>query len=201
LSSLIDTVMEHTLVYRAWQAPFAERKFAPVIRHNDLGAVRSVLDVGCGPGTNAAHFGGSEYVGIDINPSYIASAQRRYAGDFRAADICTYEPGPGDSFDFVLVNSFLHHVDDPEVKRILGQVRGLLTGDGHVHVLELLLPGDRSLAHRLAEWDRGAYPRYLNDWAQLFEEEFETVVLEPYPLGVRGLTLWNMVYFKGRVRA
>jgi SAM-dependent methyltransferase len=192
--------MERTLVYRAWQAPFAERKFAPVTRHNDLGAVRRVLDVGCGPGTNATHFERSDYLGIDINPLYIESARRRHRRDFRVVDVCTYEADPGDRFDFVLVNSFLHHVDGSEVRRILRQVRGLLTGDGHVHVLELLLPDDRSLAHRLAKWDRGDYPRLLSEWAQLFDEQFETVALEPYPLGIRGLTLWNMVYFKGRAR-
>ena len=57
-------------VYRAWQAPFAEQKLAPVMRHNVMGAVRRVLDVGCGPGTNAPHFEGLDYLGLDINPDY-----------------------------------------------------------------------------------------------------------------------------------
>jgi hypothetical protein len=34
----------------------------------------------------------------------------------------------------------------------------------------------------------------------MFAESFEPVVFEPYPLGLAGVTLWNMVYFKGRRR-
>jgi hypothetical protein len=32
------------------------------------------------------------------------------------------------------------------------------------------------------------------------EVELEPVVFEPYPLGAAGMTFWNMIYFKGRVR-
>jgi SAM-dependent methyltransferase len=195
---LTDHVMERTLVYRAWQAPFAERKFAPILRHNDLGKVHRVLDVGCGPGTNARHFAGSDYLGIDINPSYVASARKRYERDFRVVDVCDYEVDLGERFDFVLVNSFLHHVETEQVRRILSQVCALLTDDGHVHVLELVLPSGRSVARQLARWDRGDYPRPLGDWKRLFSERFEQELLEPYPLGLPGVTFWNMVYFKGR---
>ena len=34
--SALDRLMENVHVYRLWQAPFAEQKFAPVVRHNDL---------------------------------------------------------------------------------------------------------------------------------------------------------------------
>jgi SAM-dependent methyltransferase len=192
--------MERTLVYRVWQAPFSARKFAPIRRHNNLGTVRRVLDVGCGPGTNTRHFRGAHYLGIDINPSYVASARKRSGREFVVGDVRSYEVDQSQRFDFVLVNSFLHHIDTEHVGRILSRVRRLLVEDGHVHVLELVLPAEQSLARRLAEWDRGDYPRPLSEWERLFNEQFEPVVLEPYPLGLRGVTLWNMVYFKGRPR-
>jgi SAM-dependent methyltransferase len=198
--NVIDTVMQRTLVYRVWQAPFAERKFAPILKHNDLGKVRRVLDVGCGPGTNAHHFDGREYVGIDINPSYVESARKRHRREFRVVDVRAYEVDGGERFDFVLMNSFLHHIETKDIRRILSHVRTLLTQDGHVHVLELVLPSRRSVARRMARWDRGDYPRSLSDWNRLFSEHFEPVAVEPYPLGLPGVTLWNMVYFKGRPR-
>jgi hypothetical protein len=34
----------------------------------------------------------------------------------------------------------------------------------------------------------------------MFSTAFEPVVFEPYPLGTAGMTLWNMIYFKGRAR-
>lgn len=86
LRRFADRAFELPIVYRTIQAPFAEAKLAPFFRGLKARSVRSVLDVGCGPGTNAAHFAHLDYTGIDINPDYIASARRRHAGRFVAGD-------------------------------------------------------------------------------------------------------------------
>ena len=54
------------------------------------------------------------------------------------------------------------------------------------------------MAKALARADRGDFPRPLRVWRELFSAFFEPVACFPYPLGVLGVTLWNMVYFKGR---
>lgn len=59
-----DRLLEHPAVYRAWQAPFAAQKFAPVERWLRTHEVQRVLDVGCGAGTNAGRFDGVDYVGL-----------------------------------------------------------------------------------------------------------------------------------------
>lgn len=74
--STLTRILEQPLSYRLWQAPFAEAKFAPALRHNDLTRVRRILDVGCGPGTNAHHFEGIDYLGIDLNPRYVTWPMR-----------------------------------------------------------------------------------------------------------------------------
>ncbi len=199
--TLATAVLEHPLVYRLWQSPFAAGKLAPVLSHNDLGRVRRVLDVGCGPGTNTAYFARSDYLGIDINPHYIAWAGRRYQRPFVAADITSYRLPDGERFDFVLVNSFLHHLSGEDTGRILGAVARTLTPDGFVHILDLVLPAEPSLARWLARRDRGQYARPLEEWRRLFERTFEVVLFEPYAVGLPGLPMWNMVYCKGRVRA
>jgi SAM-dependent methyltransferase len=199
--SLKDALLERSLVYRAWQAPFAERKLAPLFAHNDLARVRRVLDVGCGPGTNAPHFAHTDYLGIDINPRYVADARRRHGRAFVAADVTEYRVDAAERFDFILVNSLFHHLDDAGTGRVLAHLRELLSDDGHIHVLDLVLPPRPSLARRLARWDRGEHPRPLAAWRQLFEQAFATEVFEPYPLGALGVELWSMVYFKGRARA
>jgi hypothetical protein len=38
--SLSGAILEHSLVYRLWQAPFAEQEFSPVLAHNDLSRTR-----------------------------------------------------------------------------------------------------------------------------------------------------------------
>lgn len=197
---LAVAIMEQPLGYRLWQAPFAERKLAPLFKHTDRRSLRRVLDVGCGPGTNTHHFAQADYLGIDINPRYIESAKRRHGRAFITADVTAYRVADSERFDCILVNSFLHHVDTDDVRRILHHLGTLLTPDGHVHILDLVLPANASVGRVLARLDRGEFPRPLTDWYQLFTQAFESVVFEPYPLGGLGIAFWQMVYFKGRVR-
>ena len=198
--NLAASALERTWVYRAWQAPFANQKFAPVLAHNPIQEVRRVLDVACGPGTNTKFFTDADYLGIDFNARYIEDARQRYGRNFEVADVRSYVAAPEDRFDFVLVNSFLHHLNTPDVVSILTHLKSLLTPDGHIHMLELVLPEKPSIARLLAHWDRGQFARPLDEWRNIFEGLFETVVFEPYPLTGMGVTLWNMVYFKGRLR-
>lgn len=193
-------LLEIPFVYRLWQAPFAESKLEPLHRHNDLSAVRRVLDVGCGPGTNAPHFRGTEYLGLDINPGYVERARARYGMRFEVADVTEYQVRD-EPFDFILVNSFFHHVDDQAADRILGHLATLLTDDGRLHVLDLVLPAERSPARLLALMDRGEHPRPLEAWRALLGRRFGLEVFEPYALGLGSLALWRMVYFRGVSRA
>lgn len=198
--SLTEALLENPVVYRLWQAPFANRKLTPVFAHTDLNAVRRVLDVGCGPGTNAPHFKDNYYLGLDFNPKYIESARRRFNGEFIVADVTKYKVETNTRFDFILVNSILHHIDDANTSRILQHLSELLTPDGHVHILELVDPQKPGIAKLLARWDRGQFARPLNQWREIFSRHFEPEVFEPYSLSAVGVPLWNMIYFKGCAR-
>jgi SAM-dependent methyltransferase len=198
--SLSESLLERTFVYKLWQAPFAEQKFAPILVHNDLGRVRRVLDVACGPGTNTHHFAAADYLGVDVNERYIQSARQRHGRNFLAADVRDFKTGPNDRFDFILVNSFLHHLNTLDSINILAHLQSLLTADGYIHMLELVLPERRSVSRALARLDRGKFARSLEEWRILFDSLFETVVFEAYPLTGAGTILWKMVYFKGKSR-
>ncbi len=198
--SLLSYLLEQTPVYSLWQAPFAAEKLAPVLAHNDIRQARRVLDVGCGPDTNTHLFGHADYLGVDINPGYIEHARRKHNRRYVVADVTTYEDAAGGDFDFILINSFLHHIDTPSAHKILERLRTWLSPDGHMHILELVAPGDRSIAQLFANCDRGKYPRPLADWRELFEAHLDIVVFEPYTLRALGIGLWNMVYCKGKAK-
>jgi SAM-dependent methyltransferase len=193
-------VMENTLAYRLWQAPFADEKFAPIAAHNDLQRVRRVLDVGCGPGTNAAYFAHAEYTGIDMNEAYLEHARRKFGRTFIAADVTQYRVAESERFDFILLNSLLHHIDDSGAEKLLGRLATLLTDDGHVHIIDLLLPEETSVARFLARADRGDHPRPMAQWREMFTKCFDAVVFEPFTLRRMGVDLWRLVYFKGRAK-
>ena len=97
MNEAVVRLLERPGVYLAWQRPFVASKLAPVWRHNDRSTIRRVLDVGCGPGTNSAEFSGLDYLGVDLNPSYIEHARRRHGPHFEVADVRTDAvPGRGD---------------------------------------------------------------------------------------------------------
>ena len=198
--SLIDLILRQPLAYRLWMAPFAAAKLEPVLRHNDVRSIKRVLDVGCGPGTNAPSFAHADYVGVDLNEQYVASARKRFGRTFVAADVRGNDFPVGSGFDCILVNSLLHHLDLESSRGLLRRLAELLTPDGHVHILELVMPTSLSVARALAHADRGDYPRPLADWKTLFNEVFDEVLLEPYQLTGGPITLWQMVYFKGRLK-
>lgn len=194
---LVARLLEQPAVYRAWQAPFAEEKFAPVARALARRPPRRVLDVGCGPGTNAARFAGLEYVGIDHNPRYLREARAHHRGTFVCADLATADLSHLGHFDTVLVNSFLHHLPDEAVDALLMRLVPRLSSDGHLHVLELVRPDQVSLPSLMAYLDRGRYARSLVAWRALFDRHLDVEVFAPYRFG---FGLWAMVHVQGRGR-
>ena len=134
--------------------------------------------------------------GIDINDGYIADARRRHSRDFRVADVTRLTPGTIEPADMVLVNSLLHHLDDEETHRTLSSLPQLVTADGMVHILDLVLPDALSPARALAKLDRGRYPRRVDDWRSIVSSHFHEQIFEPYTYA----GLWAMVYFRGSVK-
>jgi len=198
--NVLNYLLEQTAVYSLWQAPFATAKLAPLFAHNNLRRARRVLDVGCGPGTNTALFADAEYLGVDINPKYIAHARRKHRRPFVVADVSLYEELPATGYDFILVNSFLHHLDTPDNARILQRLQAWLSSDGYIHLLELVMPPNSSASQFLARADRGKFVRPIEEWRGLFETHLDIAIFEPYPVRVMGTTLWNMVYCKARAK-
>lgn len=190
--------MDNATAYRLWQASFLRDKFKPIIRHNDLSTIRRVLDIGCGPGTNCFFFTRNNYLGIDINSGYVDYARRRFGRRFEVADATIYMPPIGEKFDFVLMNSLLHHINDGGVQRILSNVENMVTHDGHVHIVDLVLPQERGIPRYLAMNDRGDFGRPIAQWRELFETYFQPVIFEPFQVKLMGVSLWQVFYFKGR---
>lgn len=200
MNALVARIMEEPWVYRLWMAPFASQKLKPVLARIDLARVRRVLDVGCGPGTNTWIFSAADYIGVDINPNYIKSARRRHNRTFIEADVTTYQVNEGERFDLILINSLLHHLDEGATLRLLDHLKGLLTDDGRIHVLELVMPEAPSVARFLARHDRGPYAQSLEGWTALVSRTLEPVTVEPYRVRCFGVTLWNMVHYVGRAK-
>src|SRR5205085_2147715 len=85
-----------------------------------------LLDVACGTGVASARAAamGARVTGVDFSPEMIAEARRRHRTiEFQTADAEAL-PFPDASFDAVLANFGIHHVERPE--RAIAEVRRVL---------------------------------------------------------------------------
>jgi SAM-dependent methyltransferase len=189
----VDRALEVPVVYRAWQAFHNREKLAYVSSRIAPRPGLRVVELGCGPGTNVHLFSGCRYTGIDINPEYIATARRLYPEhEFVCADLRDYDFASV-PYDWVLVNSFLHHLDDADVRATLASIARISAA--RVLVLELVLPARPSVARMLARMDRGRFARSLDAWRNLLAGTLrireETAVL----IRRGGVLLYELVGF------
>jgi SAM-dependent methyltransferase len=188
-------LLSHPAVYRLWQAPFAAQKLRPVLGSGAIANASRVLDVGCGPGTNARSFADAEsYVGVDISERYVAYASKHFAGDFRVADVTAGQRGLG-QFDLILMNSLMHHLDDVAARRLLASLPALLTPGGEVQIVDLVL-SERGIPRRLAVADRGDFPRTIQGWQELISGALQVKEIRPFHVGLGPLALWELVYVR-----
>ncbi len=195
VDGVIARVFENTLAYRLTQLLFVEQKLRPVLRSADFRGAHRVLDVACGPGTNTRYFQGKDYLGLDINPRYVDYARRRYGRTFEVADLTTHRFPFG--YDLVLVNSFFHHLNDAQARDVLHRLRPALSDGGHIHVIDLLVPERPGPARLFSRLDRGHFARPLAEWRLLLGEAFRPVSIDTFTVGLFGVTLWNLVHFRG----
>jgi SAM-dependent methyltransferase len=128
---------------------------------------RRVLDVGCGIGNYRDSFG-ENYVGVDINPDYIETARRRFAGRFEVMDAADLHP-IGGSFDDVVTIATTHHLTDEQFVAMVGGGLRLLRKGGAFHIIDAILPVSPNVAFK-SFWfalDRGRYPRRIEAMRRL----------------------------------
>jgi SAM-dependent methyltransferase len=191
-----DLFLSRPWIYRAWQAPFVRQKLRPFQDRHTPDDTKRVIDVGCGPGTNARLFSPGNYVGVDLSEKYVIDARRRLGHRFEVWDIT--QPGPNlGTFDMALVNSVLHHLSDDETKTVFRALPWYLNQGATVHIVDLVLPEDRSLARTLARLDRGDFPRSLDHWRELFGGLMTIHHFQPFRVGLMGTRMWDMVYVEG----
>ena len=99
----------------------------------------SVLEIGCGLGTDGAQFAkaGAQYTGIDLTEAAIDLARKRFeisglAGEFRVADAENLDFAD-DSFDRVYSHGVLHHT--PDTARAVAEIRRVLKPGGRAIVM------------------------------------------------------------------
>jgi SAM-dependent methyltransferase len=119
-----------------WTGPF----LAPLRQ----AGVRTVLELGCGTGNDAARLASEGYsvTAVDVSGEAIERARARFASlaTFLVADVTRRLPFPDASFDAVMSNVAVHMFPDDVTRAVFAQVGRLVRADGlfvfHVNSLQ-----------------------------------------------------------------
>ncbi|MCA1501834.1 class I SAM-dependent methyltransferase [Bradyrhizobium sp. NBAIM14] len=165
LRKVLERLLELPVVYDLNQIvgqPTVRRYTQLLTEEVPLGEGSLVLDLGCGTGATSRLIPG-RYVGIDVNPDYIASAKRiGSGGDFIAMD-ATKLSFPDASFDQVMSIATTHHLDEEQLKSMVLEALRVVRRGGAFHIIDAILPiSPRDRAKEMFfRMDRGRFPRKL----------------------------------------
>lgn len=197
LENLKDRILQSPLGYAIWSEPFNRPKIHAIERMlKRCGRENGrILDVGCGPATNAAFFSKWDYLGVDLNPEYIKVAKTNFPGmRFEVADAAALELN-GEKFDVVLINSLMHHLNDAECGELLSGIRHTLGSDSAIIAQEPITPDEnKRLMRFLMKNDRGDHFRTHDEWTNIFHDNnYEIASEEFYPMKIARLVVgWQM---------
>lgn len=140
-----------------------------------------ILDIGCGTGAILDHLpAGVDYVGYDLNPAYIAKAQRQHGdrGRFFCADV-TAQSAPqlaSDGFDVILALGLVHHLNDAEAATLCQSAFAQLRPGGVFITFDgVYFDGQSRIARSIIARDRGRAVRTAAGYLALVQPVFDHV--------------------------
>lgn len=176
----LKVVLARPWAYRLFARMIGARRLRGTYAHQFIrpwpGA--RVLDLGCGPADVLDALPDVEYVGVDISPDYIRAAKGRYGsrGEFVCASAVDYVVTRAGSFDIVLANGVLHHLDDREADGLLRVAKEALKPQGRFVSLDgCYTPMQSRFARWMLNNDRGRFVRREGDYTRLAAAHFPTV--------------------------
>ncbi len=118
-----------------------------------------ILELGCGLGHFREYLAG-DYYGIDINPSYVKTAQKSYPGHFSEMD-CTSLKFENDFFDRVVSFVTFHHLTPSQVEQTIKEAFRVCKNKDEIHIFDAILPLDpkQRFKRQLFRMDRGRFQR------------------------------------------
>jgi cyclopropane fatty-acyl-phospholipid synthase-like methyltransferase len=137
-----------------------------------------ILDIGCGPGNMLPFLPEGEYLGVDANPSYIASARERYGhrGQFVCERVSHHSVQQFGAFDIVLALGLVHHLDDAEAQDLFRLGYTALKPGGRMITNDGCYTSDQSaVAKYLLSRDRGQFVRTEEQYKALAHTWFKEV--------------------------
>ena len=153
------------------------RKF--IQRHVRAKPGDKIIDIGCGPAQILPWLPHVDYLGFDLNPSYIASAERAHAGKgtFVVGDTASlWDDSRFRNADIVIALGILHHLGDDDAKHCIHFAHRALKEGGRFVSLEACWVSNQGfLSKYIMSKDRGQNVRTEQMYRQLAADVFKNV--------------------------
>jgi SAM-dependent methyltransferase len=138
-----------------------------------------VIDIGCGPARVLQSLPDVEYLGLDINPDYIAFAEQAYGdkGTFVVGDTRSLRSDSRfKNADIVIAVSVLHHLDDEQAADCIRFAYDALKRGGRLICHEACwIPNQGAVSRYIMSKDRGRNIRTEQQYRQLAAKVFRNV--------------------------
>jgi SAM-dependent methyltransferase len=191
LTQLAHKLVAHPQIYDLTQKLAGVGQVQERMRPYLAGAENAVvLDVGSGTGLHRPVAPASaKYIGLDIDPLKLAGLQSRQIAPFGillgdGTRLCLKD----DSVDVALCVFLGHHLSGPQVEQLMGELSRVVRG--HVLFLDPLLCPDSIVSNTLWRYDRGSYPRGLDEWRAILDRWFEVEAHEAFAIRHHYLLCW-----------
>ena len=135
----------------------------------------SVLDVGCGPAAILEFLQDVNYIGLDHNPNYIATATKKYGskGTFICAGVDQLNGYGLKTFDRIIILGVMHHLDDSQLTQLMMSLKGRLNSGGVLITFDVAFEDKQKfVAKLLAKNDRGKFVRTKQQYLKFVEVAF-----------------------------
>ncbi|MDD4984062.1 MAG: class I SAM-dependent methyltransferase [Candidatus ainarchaeum sp.] len=153
---------------------------------------KSVLDFGCGTGSNAKLFDPTKYLGFDVDSGRIALAKKLYPGyKFKVlkTDSLSSEKK---QFDIIFISATIHHISDSLFKKYLKDFKKVLKPKGRIIIIEPVFCKETRFNNWIMTlFDDGKYIRYEKQYLDLFGKDFSVVVHKRF----KKCIVYNEIFF------
>lgn len=161
----IYRLLELPVVYQVNQliATPTRKLFQKLIERNvPTNTNNRILDIACGLSGYKSFLQG-QYVGIDINADYVASAASP-SSSYSVMD-CTALGFRDESFDIAITVALTHHLSPDQLAMMVREALRVTRKDGTVYILDAILPVSpiRPFKTWWFQMDRGNWPRTLKE--------------------------------------